>query len=91
MTYPASGKAERFPGMVPSFYVAVDRFGAPLTPEQPAGKLNVTDPDSRTLKTARGFLQGYNAQRSAHIALTAWRTSGSPTGAPTATRTVAAA
>ena len=62
MTYPASGKAERFPGMAPSFYVAVDRFGAALTPEQPAGKINVTDPDCRTLKTARGFLQGYNAQ-----------------------------
>ncbi len=31
-------------------------------PEQPAGKLNLTDPDSRNLKTPRGFLQGYNAQ-----------------------------
>ena len=31
-------------------------------PEQPAGKLNVTDPDSRNLKTTRGWLQGYNAQ-----------------------------
>ena len=30
--------------------------------EQPAGKLNVTDPDSRNLKTTRGFVQGYNAQ-----------------------------
>jgi transposase len=30
--------------------------------EQPAGKLNVTDPDSRNLKTTRGWLQGYNAQ-----------------------------
>ena len=31
-------------------------------PEQPSGKLNLTDPDSRNLKTPRGFLQGYNAQ-----------------------------
>ena len=33
----------------------------PLT-ERPAGKLNVTDPDSRNLKTTRGWLQGYSAQ-----------------------------
>ena len=33
----------------------------PLT-EKPAGKLNVTDPDSRNLKTTRGWVQGYNAQ-----------------------------
>jgi hypothetical protein len=31
-------------------------------PEQPTGKINVTEPDSRTLKTPRGFVQGYNAQ-----------------------------
>src|SRR2546425_8529560 len=31
-------------------------------PEKPTGKVNVTDPDSRNLKTTRGFLQGYNAQ-----------------------------
>ena len=31
-------------------------------PEQPSAKLNLTDPDSRSLKTPRGFLQGYNAQ-----------------------------
>ncbi|MDQ6722216.1 MAG: transposase [Candidatus Dormibacteraeota bacterium] len=31
-------------------------------PAEPAGKLNVTDPDSRNLKTTRGFVQGYNAQ-----------------------------
>ena len=30
--------------------------------EQPAGKVNVTDPDSRNLKTTRGWVQGYNAQ-----------------------------
>jgi transposase len=33
----------------------------PLSP-RPAGKLNVSDPDSRNLKTTRGWLQGYNAQ-----------------------------
>ena len=42
------------------------RFGTPhkpyTPPEQPAGRINVTDPDSRTLKTPRGFLQGCNAQ-----------------------------
>ena len=31
-------------------------------PSEPAGKLNVTDPDSRNLKTTRGWVQGYNAQ-----------------------------
>jgi len=30
--------------------------------EKPAGKINVTDPDSRNLKTTRGWVQGYNAQ-----------------------------
>jgi transposase len=30
--------------------------------ERPACKLNVTDPDSRNLKTTRGWVQGYNAQ-----------------------------
>ena len=33
----------------------------PLTSE-PAGKLNVSDPDSRNLKATRGWVQGYNAQ-----------------------------
>src|SRR5215210_1780173 len=31
-------------------------------PAAPAGKINVTDPDSRNLKTTRGWVQGYNAQ-----------------------------
>jgi hypothetical protein len=31
-------------------------------PEKPAGKLNVTDRDSRNLKATRGWVQGYNAQ-----------------------------
>jgi transposase len=30
--------------------------------EKPAGKVNVTDPDSRNVKTPRGYMQGYNAQ-----------------------------
>jgi transposase len=33
----------------------------PLSPV-PAGKINVSDPDSRNLKTTRGWVQGYNAQ-----------------------------
>jgi transposase len=33
----------------------------PETPE-PEAKANVTDPDSRIMKTRRGYLQGYNAQ-----------------------------
>jgi hypothetical protein len=31
-------------------------------PEAPAGKINLTDPDSRLVKAARGWIQGYNAQ-----------------------------
>jgi transposase len=31
-------------------------------PETPTGKVNTTDPDSRNLKTTRGWVQGYNAQ-----------------------------
>jgi transposase len=42
------------------------RFGRPPTPYEPpampAGKVNVTDPDSRNVKTPRGYVQGYNAQ-----------------------------
>jgi transposase len=42
------------------------RFGGPPKPYEPpatpAGKMNVTDPDSRNLKTPRGYTQGYNAQ-----------------------------
>ena len=37
--------------------------GAPgRLPEAPAGKLNLTDPDSKNMKTTRGYVQGYNAQ-----------------------------
>ena len=42
------------------------RFGSPpkpyQPPEQPAGKINLTDLDSRNVKTLRGWVQGYNAQ-----------------------------
>jgi len=42
------------------------RFGAPAKPysppQRPAGKINITDPDSRLLKAPRGYVQGYNAQ-----------------------------
>jgi len=31
-------------------------------PATPAGKVNVVDPDSRNIKTPRGYQQGYNAQ-----------------------------
>jgi class 3 adenylate cyclase len=33
-----------------------------LPPATPAGKVNVTDLDSRTIKAPRGYVQGYNAQ-----------------------------
>jgi transposase len=40
--------------------------GRPPKPRQraasPPGKVNLTDPDSRSVRTARGFIQGYNAQ-----------------------------
>jgi transposase len=32
-----------------------------VMPDIPAGRVNVTDLDSRPVKTARGFIQGYNA------------------------------
>jgi transposase len=42
------------------------RFGGPpkpyRPPDTPAGKINLTDLDSRNVKTPRGWVQGYNAQ-----------------------------
>ncbi len=42
------------------------RFGRPPdayeSPATPTGKINVTDLDSRNVKTSRGWVQGYNAQ-----------------------------
>jgi DDE family transposase len=54
------------------------RFGRPPNPHQPPevphGKVNVTDPDSRPIPVAFGFVQGYNAQTAVneqHIVLAA--------------------
>lgn len=42
------------------------RFGRPpnpyTPPATPAGTINLTDPDSRNVKTPTGYMQGYNAQ-----------------------------
>src|ERR1019366_7396697 len=42
------------------------RFGSPpkpyQPPEVPQGQVNLTDPDSKLLKTTEGYVQGYNAQ-----------------------------
>ena len=42
------------------------RFGRPPDPNEPpttpTGQINLTDPDSRNVKTRRGWVQGYNAQ-----------------------------
>jgi transposase len=42
------------------------RFGSPpkpyTPPETPAGKVNLTDPDSKLVYGMRGWVQGYNAQ-----------------------------
>jgi hypothetical protein len=35
------------------------RYTPPAAPE---GKVNISDPDSRNVKTPRGYMQGYNAQ-----------------------------
>ena len=54
------------------------RFGGPpnpyLPPDMPAGKVNVTDPDSRPIPIGFGFVQGFNAQAAVneeHIVLAA--------------------
>jgi transposase len=45
------------------------RSGRPAAPRPvpvtPTGRLNVSDPDSRPMRTARGFVQGYAAQAAA--------------------------
>jgi transposase len=42
------------------------RFGRPpdpyMPPEIPEGVVNITDPDSRNVKSPRGYVQGYNVQ-----------------------------
>jgi transposase len=54
-------RAERVAGGVKG-----NRVGGPTKPyeppAEPAGKINVTDPDSRNVKSPRGWVQGYNAQ-----------------------------
>ncbi len=50
-------------------------------PRSRSGKINVTDPDSRNVKSPRGWVQGYNAQavvNENHIVLAAEVTSDSP-------------
>ena len=65
--------------------VSGNKVGGPPKPyrpsEEPAGKINVTDPDSRNVKTTRGWVQGYNAQavvNENHIVLAAEITIDSP-------------
>jgi transposase len=38
------------------------KFPVWVPPEEPMGEINLTDPDSRNMLAARGFVQGYNAQ-----------------------------
>jgi hypothetical protein len=61
------------------------RFGRPpdpvTMPDTPQGKINLTDPDSRNVKTSRGWLQGYNAQAATntkHIVIAAELNNDSP-------------
>jgi Transposase domain (DUF772)/Domain of unknown function (DUF4160)/Transposase DDE domain len=67
----------------------VDRTGRRLggrpkpytPPEEPVGKVNVTDLDSKNLKTPRGYMQGYNIQAAvneAQIIVAAEITTSSP-------------
>jgi transposase len=65
--------------------VKANRVGGPTKPyappAEPAGKINVTDPDSRNVKSPRGWVQGYNAQavvNENHIVLAAEVTIDSP-------------
>jgi transposase len=48
----ADGSRRMAPGTIKPF----------TPPEVPQGKINTTDPDSRNVKTPRGWVQGYNAQ-----------------------------
>jgi transposase len=52
-----------------------------IAPDKPTGRVNLTDPDSRPVKTPRGFIQGYSAQAAAtedQIVVMADVTLGSP-------------
>ena len=62
-----------------------NRVGGPTKPyeppEEPAGKINVTDLDSRNVKSPRGWVQGYSAQavvNENHIVIAAEVTIDSP-------------
>jgi transposase len=73
-------RAWRVAGGVPG-----NRVGGPpkpyVLPEEPEGRVNVTDPDSRNVKSPRGWVQGYNAQavvNEHHIVLAAEITIDSP-------------
>ncbi len=60
---PASHTEERTPSGVAADGRPLGRRPKPYEPPAtPAGKINVTDPDSRNIKAPRGYLQGYNAQ-----------------------------
>jgi transposase len=61
------------------------RFGRPpnpvTPPDTPQGKVNLTDPDSRNVKTSRRWVQGYNAQAATntkHIVIAAEVNADSP-------------
>jgi transposase len=61
------------------------RFGRPpnpvTPPDTPQGKVNLTDLDSRNVKTSRGWVQGYNAQAATntkHIVIAAEVNADSP-------------
>jgi transposase len=61
------------------------RFSRPpdpfVSPTTPTGRINLTDPDSRNVKTSRGWLQGYNAQAATntnHIVIAAEINNDSP-------------
>jgi transposase len=73
-------RAERVAGGVKA-----NRVGGPSKPYEPPveppGKINVTDPDSRNVKSPRGWVQGYNAQavvNENHIVIAAEITIDSP-------------
>jgi transposase len=49
-------------GVTPSGRRFSARPAAYVPSEEPVGKINLTDPDSRTMQSRQGWVQGYNAQ-----------------------------